>query len=176
MLKKVFASLLSGTLLLHNFASVSSVNSLGQAWIYKETQKWEVFLLTVVCRLPNYQQQWWWCLTGFTVIVGLDGCWLCDHSHRVRGPAQVLHSIFLFIKTEKRICLFLQSMKCSASLLSAWVLLCSQHKLLPWAAVVCLLKHRDRDEAAKNCYSWGQILYFCMQAQTWLTSVSYRCN
>lgn len=43
-------------------------------------------------------------------------------------------------------------------------------RLLSWGAVVRLLKQGGYGIAAKNCYSWGQILYFCKQAQTWPTS------
>ena len=92
MLKKIFPSLLPGTLL-HPFISVSTVDSLGagmEFWfLLKSSQPRSpsLWLQPVGCRVISCQQWWWWWLTGLTGmglegIEGALGPYLrCNHNH-----------------------------------------------------------------------------------------------
>lgn len=83
-----------------------------------------------------------------------------------RAPTQVLPHIPFFSHNKTPV-FFLQSMKGLRSLLRAWV--------TDWHIVSAQTAHMESTHttaksgstATKNCYSWGQIIYFCEQAQTW---------
>lgn len=164
---KRFASLLPSTLL-HPFTSVSGEGSLGVTGnfrIYTKAQNQEAFPFD--CGAVSCQQWWWWWPMGLTGM-GLEG----TSGQHLRCNTQPgsweefphkSHCQYCCLWNQDRtIACFCRAWNGSA----AWALPCCQHsgsslRELPW-----LLK----EQGYKNCYSWGQILYFCRQAQTWWSS------
>lgn len=92
----------------------------------------------------------------------------CKHrqDHGKSSHTSLTTNTYLLIEPGQENCLFLQSMKWFSRLLPAWALPCCQCSGSSYREQTRLLKQGGY----KNCYSWGQILYFYRQAQTWWTS------
>lgn len=92
----------------------------------------------------------------------------CKHrqDHGKSSHTSLTTNTYLLIEPGQENCLFLQSMKWFSRLLPAWALPSCQCSGSSYREQTQLLKQGGY----KNCYSWGQILYFYRQAQTWWTS------
>lgn len=137
-----------------------------------------LWLQSVGCWVISCQQRWWWWLTGLTR-TGLEGIerasgpqLRCNHNHdhvKSSHASLMIHTLSYGTRTRHLLVSpgYEMAQKFIISLGSAAP---PALRLLSQGAVIWLLNQEGYGVAAKNCYSWGQILYFCKQAQTWPTS------